>query len=82
VINYNSVKLRDARLMRGLTQIELARATKLSPSTVNLVELGKGPWLKALRTIANFLNVPLEDFILPTGAIEDEGGKNRRRKAS
>jgi Predicted transcriptional regulators len=61
---YKPTVLTDARLRKGLTQTELAKKTKLSIQAVNQIELGNGPWLKAIRTIAKHLDVDLADVIV------------------
>jgi transcriptional regulator with XRE-family HTH domain len=62
---YRPTVLQDARLIKGLTQTELARKTKLSVSAVNTIERGRGPWIMALRAIAKHLDVDLADVIIP-----------------
>lgn len=57
VMRYDFKKLKAARENMMLTQTQVAAATGLSVTTVNQVELGKAPWIKAIRTIAGFLQV-------------------------
>lgn len=66
-MKYRPEILRSARLIKGLTQTELAEETGLSITTVNAVEHGKAPWLKAIRTIAAKLDVPLAEVIVVHG---------------
>lgn len=56
-MKYDFKKLRQARIQRRLTQTEVARMAGLSIAAVNQVELGKGPWLKAIREIEKVLGV-------------------------
>lgn len=85
-MQYRPQSLIDARRLKGLTQSELARKVKLSTTTINQIELGNAPWIKALRVVASFLGVPLENVIV----TEDKGDRNahlgatepRRKKAS
>lgn len=57
VMQYDFDKLKNARLRRRLTQTEVAKRAGLSVAAVNQVELGKGPWLKAIREIEQVLGV-------------------------
>lgn len=60
-MQYDFEKLRAARERKLLTQTEVAELTGLSVSTVNQVENGKAPWIKAIRRIAAVLQV--EDVV-------------------
>lgn len=55
-MKYDFKKLKAARQTRLLTQTELARMTGLSASAINQVEMGIGPWIKAIRRIVAALN--------------------------
>lgn len=56
--------LRDLRLRKGLTQEELARRIGKTPSYISHLENKKYfPSLKALRRIAEVLEVPAETLV-------------------
>ena len=63
-MRYHHEVLRNARLLRGLNQRELAEATGLSAGAINMVELGKAPWLKAIRTISKYIKLDLSEVII------------------
>lgn len=81
-MKYRQSVLRDARLLKGFTKTELAAATGLSVGAVTLIEQGKAPWLKAIRTIAKYLNIPLERVIIAEAEESEDDSKPRKRKAS
>lgn len=56
-MKYDFKKLKAARENMLLTQTQVAAATNLSVTTINQVERGKAPWIKAIRKIAAFLQV-------------------------
>lgn len=61
-MKYDFKKLKAARERKLMTLTELAYLSKLSVATVYRVENGKAPWLKAIRQIAEVLQV--KDVVL------------------
>jgi transcriptional regulator with XRE-family HTH domain/tetratricopeptide (TPR) repeat protein len=58
-------KIRELRRRRGLSQERLAKAANLALNTIWKAEKGKRIALETLRLIANYLQVPVDELILP-----------------
>ena len=57
MFKYRFRLLKEERERRMLTRTELAKRAGVSCATVSMVERGKGPWLKAIRSISEVLGV-------------------------
>ena len=56
--------LKEQRLLQGLTQVELAKATGIPQSTVSAWELGKNiPNIIDCIKLADFYGISLDDLI-------------------
>lgn len=56
-----SERLKELRIAKGLTQLELAKATGISKSAIGRLETGERTGtIEALTTLANFYNVSLD----------------------
>lgn len=58
----NPEKIRRYRMMKGLTQTELAKKLGIDRSYLSQIENGKQPSLKLLERIAEELDRSLKDF--------------------
>lgn len=57
-MKYSPKRLKDARIQKRMTAIELAREAGVSRTTISLIENGKaGNWVKAMRKIERVLGV-------------------------
>lgn len=64
-------KIREFRKLAGLTQGELAQQAKVSPATLQRIELNKfSPTLSTLEQIAKALNCRVYDFLAPEAPEE------------
>lgn len=71
-MNY-SEKLRNLRLQRGLTQMELADYLNTSQSSITSWETGRRePDFATLKKIAAFFNVPLSAILPTDDAVDDD----------
>lgn len=63
--------IRTQRLLRGLTQAQLAHMAGLSTSLISQFETGKkSPSIDSLRRIANSLGVPMFRFLAEADSLE------------
>ena len=69
------MKIRELRERMGLSQLELARATRLSPALVCQLEKGKRtPSLSTALILADFFRVSLDTLVgrkLPSQTVRD-----------
>lgn len=63
-IRYRAELIRMARIQKSMTQTELAKRTKLSVGCINLMEVGRAPWMKALKKVADFLKIEWNELII------------------
>ncbi|WEZ93601.1 helix-turn-helix transcriptional regulator [Lactiplantibacillus plantarum] len=57
--------LRELRMKKGLTQLELSKVVKVSEKTVSAWELGKrNPKPRELQKLEDFFNIPKEEIFL------------------
>ena len=65
VVGVDKEKLRRLRLGKGLTQVQLAEAARVSPDTVVRWEAGKGqrPHPSAMTKIANAIGVEPSELL-------------------
>ncbi|MBQ3646255.1 MAG: helix-turn-helix transcriptional regulator [Synergistaceae bacterium] len=71
----NAVK--EQRLKKGMTQLDLAYAAKITPSAVSMWERGKAkPHYKMLTKLAKIFGVSERDLLFP----QDETEKNEDSK--
>jgi len=55
--------LRELRMKKGLTQLELSKVVKVSEKTVSAWELGKrNPKPRELQKLEDFFNIPKEEI--------------------
>lgn len=73
-------EIQGARLSRGWTQIDLAVASRLSPSTIYRVERGATPTAANLAAIELALGHRIEGNRTPTGRVEIGGGPTPAKK--
>ena len=59
----NTNLLSRARITKGLSQIEVARATGLSAMTVHRVEAGENTFQKTIKKIADYLGIPMRKLM-------------------
>lgn len=69
-------KLRNLRISRGLTQMELAEGMQTTQSSITSWETGRRePDFATIRRIAEYFNVPMSS-LLPSEDIEDDSYLN------
>lgn len=66
MVTANTERLREARVARGLSQLQLADLAGVRQATISNVENGKGCRPSTLRQIALALNIPLSEVLLWT----------------
>lgn len=61
----NGAKVRELREQRGLTQLEVAYGTGITPQTLYSIERGAtdNPTIETVRAIARFYGVPIEELL-------------------
>lgn len=66
-------KLAQLRKERGLTQLELAIRTGMTPQTVASIEVGrhKNPRVETVRALADALGVTVDEFLDPIPEPEE-----------
>ena len=66
-------KLRNLRISRGMTQMELAEGMKTTQSSITSWETGRRePDFATIKKIAEYFRVPMS-ALLPSEEIEDDG---------
>ena len=64
-LGFSGWKIKEMRVIRGYSQEELAKRSRLARYTIARAELGKGkPRASTLRLLANTLGVDVEDFFV------------------
>lgn len=65
-------RLKELRMSKGMSQMDLAKAIKTSKSSINMYERGeREPGIEKLESIADFFNVDL-DFLLGKSEYENK----------
>jgi transcriptional regulator with XRE-family HTH domain len=68
-----SLKIRELRELKRLSQRELAKICELTPSTISRIEAGKlAPSIKTLEIIAKALNVSIGEIMIDCDPIDNE----------
>ena len=71
-MNYSD-KIRNLRIQRGLTQMELAERIGTSQSSITSWECGRRePDFSTFRKLADFFNVPLSALLPTDGEVGDD----------
>lgn len=71
-MNYSD-KIRNLRIQRGLTQMEMAERLGTSQSAITSWECGRRePDFATLRKLANFFNVPLSALLPSDDTVDDD----------
>ena len=69
-MQYRVALITKARLMRGWTKAQLAKAVERDPATISRIESGQfvgNP--PTMKRIADVLNIPMEEFILADDVV-------------
>lgn len=79
----SSERLRDARLLVGVTQEELALSSGVSQATISMIERGERSFSDDnIASFASSLALPVEFFEVPTSSIPDSAIDFRKLKSA